>query len=448
MRRNGKVDSRSARLRLKADREPYWTTLAPGEALGYYRSAQGGAGTWWARVRLENRRYQKASLGVADDFADADGQDVLSFLHAQMKARIWFDRIRAHAGEESPHRGPFTVADAWRLYREDCVRRGVKALDRLESGAKLYILPALGHIEVEKLTQSRIERWQTELAETAPRRRPKRFATEQAKGAKPRTPEDKRKRKASANRVFTILKSALNLAKQKRKVNCTADTWREVKPFGNADAARVRFLNLEEQVRLVNACEPEFRRLVQAGLFTGARFSELVRLRVKDFDSGNGSLFILESKNGKSRHVVLTEEGLAFFSEAIADLKSGDLIFTRRAYKDMRRVAPKTQKPIPKVIRGWKLGDQQRPMLAACESAGNAPMGFHQLRHSYASALVNAGLPLAYIAAQLGHSDTRMVEKHYGHLAPSALKDAIRKLAPKLGIHQPGSVEGLKIKRR
>ena len=65
----------------------------------------------------------------------------------------------------------------------------------------------------------------------------------------------------------------------------------------------------------------------------------------------------------------------------------------------------------------------------------------------YASALVNAHLPLAFVAAQLGHSDTRMVEKHYGHLAPSALKDAIRKLAPTLGIFRPGKLDGLKIKR-
>jgi integrase len=86
-------------------------------------------------------------------------------------------------------------------------------------------------------------------------------------------------------------------------------------------------------------------------------------------------------------------------------------------------------------------------MLAACKGAKVEPLGFHQLRHSYASALVNAGMALAFVAAQLGHSDTRMVEKHYGHLAPSALKDAIRKLAPKLGIHTPGKLEGLNIKR-
>jgi len=73
------------------------------------------------------------------------------------------------------------------------------------------------------------------------------------------------------------------------------------------------------------------------------------------------------------------------------------------------------------------------------------PLGFHELRHSYASMLVNAGCPLAYVAAQLGHTDTRMVEKHYGHLAPTALADSIRALMPKQGLMGVAKVESLKI---
>jgi integrase len=84
-------------------------------------------------------------------------------------------------------------------------------------------------------------------------------------------------------------------------------------------------------------------------------------------------------------------------------------------------------------------------MKAACAKAGLDYLNFHQLRHTYASTLVNAGMPLVYVAEQLGHTDTRMVEKHYGHLAPNALADAIRKLTPKLGIHQPSNVVPLRM---
>jgi hypothetical protein len=43
------------------------------------------------------------------------------------------------------------------------------------------------------------------------------------------------------------------------------------------------------------------------------------------------------------------------------------------------------------------------------------------------------GVPLLVVARNLGHTDTRMVEKHYGHLAPSFIADAIRAGAPRFG---------------
>jgi hypothetical protein len=47
------------------------------------------------------------------------------------------------------------------------------------------------------------------------------------------------------------------------------------------------------------------------------------------------------------------------------------------------------------------------------------------------------GTPLMVVAKNLGHADTRMVEKHYGHLAPSYVADAIRAGAPRFGIEPP-----------
>ena len=56
------------------------------------------------------------------------------------------------------------------------------------------------------------------------------------------------------------------------------------------------------------------------------------------------------------------------------------------------------------------------------------------------------GAPLQVVAHNLGHSDTRMVDKHYAHLQPSYVADAIRAAAPKLGIATPGKVVRLKQK--
>ena len=66
-------------------------------------------------------------------------------------------------------------------------------------------------------------------------------------------------------------------------------------------------------------------------------------------------------------------------------------------------------------------------MRDACRAAKISPaLGFHGLRHSYASRLAMRSVPMQVIAQQLGHADTRMVEKHYAHLAPSFVGDTVR----------------------
>jgi integrase len=81
-----------------------------------------------------------------------------------------------------------------------------------------------------------------------------------------------------------------------------------------------------------------------------------------------------------------------------------------------------------------------RMMRTVCDAAKIPGMVFHELRHTYASTLVNAGVPLVFVAQQLGHGNTRQVEKHYGHLCKTAKADAVRRLTPDLGIFQPGNV--------
>jgi hypothetical protein len=49
-------------------------------------------------------------------------------------------------------------------------------------------------------------------------------------------------------------------------------------------------------------------------------------------------------------------------------------------------------------------------------------------------------VPLPVVAAQLGHSDTRMVEKHYGHLAPTYIADTVRAAFDRMGLVQADNV--------
>jgi integrase len=81
------------------------------------------------------------------------------------------------------------------------------------------------------------------------------------------------------------------------------------------------------------------------------------------------------------------------------------------------------------------MANQTAPLTEACQCASiSPPANFHCLRHTYASHAVMNGAPLHVVAKNLGHADTRMVERYYGHLAPSYIADAIRAAAPKFGI--------------
>ena len=75
-------------------------------------------------------------------------------------------------------------------------------------------------------------------------------------------------------------------------------------------------------------------------------------------------------------------------------------------------------------------------------------MTFHILRHTHGSHLAMRGVPMAMIAKQLGHADTRMTEKHYAHLAPSYVADTIRAHFPTLGIEDDTNVTTMKPKHR
>lgn len=438
---DAKLDTRSSRLKLRARKEPYWTGLAQGEALGYYTSRLGGAGTWNARF-YDKRSKKKflTKLGTADDFSEADGQDVLNYSQAQAKARTWFEEMRSNARGETHRVGPLTVAQAWEAYAEDAERRGMKALGSTRITAEAHILPTFGATKVVDLTQGMIEKWHSELSKKPARVRSRKGA-EVAYREDPATPEKKLARRATANRVLTVLKALLNFAKRKGLTRSSAEAWREAQAFEEVDSARLRFLTPEEAQKLVNACPPDFRQLVQGALFTGARFGELAGLVISDFDAALGKVRIGPSKmSKKARYAVLTEEGQGFFKSITAGRPTDEPIFLRTS-NTTRNVKS------PKLRRAWRKSEQAREMNLACEAAGLEPLCFHELRHTHASGLINNGVPLAFVAAQLGHSDTRMVEKHYGHLAPSAMADAIRALAPKLGIHQETNVAPLLIKK-
>lgn len=411
--RDANLDTRTARSRLKAAGKPYYRAIDPELHLGYRKGVAGGK--WVMRWYVGDGAYKVETIATADDSADADGEAVLDYRQAQALIRQRFvEHTRVARGLPAKD-GPYTVrscVDEYLAFLEGNRKSAKDARWRAEA----LILPSLGDIACIDLTAAKLRRWLEDTATQPARLRSR-------KGAEPRYRElddgdddQRRKRRATANRTLTILKAALNRAWREGKIP-SDDAWRRVEPFEEADAARVRYLSINECRRLINAAQGEFRDLVRAALATGCRFGELAALQCRDFNPDAGTLHVRISKSGKGRHVVLHDEGVELFVR-LAVGRPGVELMLRKADGDR-----------------WGKSNQTRPMAEACERAGIEPAAnFHCLRHSYASHAIMAGAPLLVVAKNLGHADTRMVERHYGHLSESYVAEAIRKAAPRFGV--------------
>ncbi|MEE7448659.1 integrase [Methylobacterium radiotolerans] len=411
-RRRSVLASRTSRSDLPPSDAPEWELISPGVRLGYRRGrgTRGQGGSWLTASRSADGKRVQTKLGKADDLSAADGSGILTHEQAKEAARAWVRSLRS-APDTQP---ALTVADALERYLEARTAEGMKAIYDARSRARVHILPKLGPLRVADLTLDKLRRWRDALV-TAPKRlRTGRHAAKaNTRDVDVSDPEALRRRRDTANRTLTLLKAALNWAFQHQLVESDR-AWRLLKPFRDAGAARVRFLDAAEQRRLLNTAQGALRDLIAAALMTGARFGELAALTVRDFDSANGTAFIERSKNGRARHIPLTAGGAALFER----LAIG---------RDPR--AP--------LLRGetgeaWKPAQYQRAFKAALHRAKLESITLHELRHSYASAMVRNGAPLIVVAEALGHSGTRMAEKHYAHLAPSFVADTIRRTAPDL----------------
>jgi hypothetical protein len=292
-----KIQTRAARARLPLRRKPHWLCLRPGQVhLGYVHRHEAQAGHWTVRRYNGGGAYKVTRLpGLADDFEPANGADVLSFGQAH--------DLALRATPQAATAAPMTVAQAltdYVDYLQTSGREGA-AVTAARTG-RLHVLPQLGAVPVQALTTDQLRHWLAALATGLAKRR---HGHEDAV----------RRSRATANRILGTLRAALNHAYAECRVP-SDNAWRgRLKPFRNVATARKRYLTVAEAQRLLNAAEGNFRHLAQAALQTGARYSELARLKVHDFDVASGTVGIAKSKAGKPRRVYLTEEG-AHFSTA------------------------------------------------------------------------------------------------------------------------------------
>ena len=424
-RREAPLASPSARELLKRRNAPYWARLEERAQIGY-RTPHEKGGHWLVRLTIpgiKSGRVQ-ASIGVADDLIDADGIEILSYDQACEKGRKWVQGVMVSLEEERVRKPVQTVAQAVHEYSAFLELERKSAVP-VAGTMKCHILDhPIARLPLHALTVSIVEAWRNGIAQSprgnrsgkAPRK-PKVFADEEERE------EALRKRKSTANRVLNILRAALNRA-VRQGADGGANAWRLVGSFRSVDGIRTRFLSLEEQQLLVAACEPGICELVQAALFTGLRIGSLSRMKVRDVFIQARSILLPKSKGGLNMNVPITSEAAVFFARIIKHRRPESLVFLRPDGTP------------------WEKNHHARHLEEAVKKAGIDKVVFHELRHTFASTLLMAGVNPVALAKAMGHKDTRMVEKHYGHLLPGWAGQEIDSKAPFLGLeHAAGERE-------
>lgn len=172
-------------------------------------------------------------------------------------------------------------------------------------------------------------------------------------------------------------------------------------------------LDPTESDKLVSGfIDPHWRAMALCAARTGLRMGELLGLRWEDIDFERRQLSVRRSivrgitaspKSNKARHIPLTDDLL----DVLADLRPK----TGYAFQQSNGEA---------MTRGMAW----RAIQTACKRSGTRLIGWHVLRHSFASQLASKGVSIQVIQTLLGHSDMKMTMR-YAHLAPSTLRDAI-----------------------
>jgi integrase len=173
------------------------------------------------------------------------------------------------------------------------------------------------------------------------------------------------------------------------------------------------FFTFEEADRLIAAASPETRPMVVTALKTGLRVGELLGLRWQDVDLKAGRLVV---RQNIAREEVTTPKNHRSREIPLGDLVLGEL----RAHRHLRSKYVFAKPAGTRLTKKEAEGRLERDL----KRAGLRHIGWHALRHTFASHLVMRGAPLKGVQKLLGHSTMEMTMR-YAHLSPDARRDYV-----------------------
>lgn len=167
---------------------------------------------------------------------------------------------------------------------------------------------------------------------------------------------------------------------------------------------RLRYLSKEEIQALVENCASHIAPIVVMAVNTGMRKGEILSLKWENVDLKHGFILLSRTKNGERREIPINQ-------------KLRDTLATVQRRLDVPYV-------FYDHLTGLPYSDIKNAFTGACRRAGIKDFRFHDLRHTFASHLVMAGVDLTTVSRLLGHRDMTMTLR-YSHLSPLHMAKAV-----------------------
>ena len=330
-----------------------------------------GGKTYYQRYRDPRGRERQFRIGAAD---------VLTLSEARRKGRRILaeallgddPQVRRQALRETPRLREFVIGQYLPF-----VRNTKRSWRTDETVFRIHILPSIGRLSLDEVSSAHV-------ADLLRKMRARGYAS------------------GTTNRVIVLLRFAFNLAKKwgvpgalENPASCF---------MTEPDVCRQRFLSREEVQRLTAALDSDENQIaakaIKLLLLTGARRNEITHARWECVDWRNNTLVVPVSKTGRPRVITLNAAAMDLL-RSIKPIQGNPFIFPSEV----------TGRPCPSLHFPWSRIRRRSGLLS---------VRLHDLRHSFASFLVNNGVSLYVVQGLLGHTQPRMTQR-YAHLAQETL---------------------------
>lgn len=346
---------------------------------------QDAEGRWWARVRYVDelgRRREKRRLGANKNDAKDKRDDLLADLkkHGALafgNDRIGFEDLAAYF--EKTYLIPAEYRGGRKITGTRDSRKGKSALKPLKAHFGNKRLRSITYADLRNYRLGRLR-------------------------AKSKRDDKSPLAIATVNRELSLLRRMLSIARQQRWIIESPFKFGEALITPADEQHRERVLTRDEETRLLAECEgprEHLRGIILCALDTGMRRGEILLLRWSDVDLKAGLLGVeaMHTKTLRQRHLALSGRLAAELNRLHAQAK-----------------------PQP-TDRVFGLADNfKRSFKTACKNAGITDLRFHDLRHTFATRLAEAGMSSDLIARLLGHSQQRTTYRYLNITEETARK--------------------------